>query len=207
VTRLAHAGLDKLTRFARKEVSGTKRDWESALEGIGLLFASPPARASYDATPGNAVTFAHTGGDGVHFSFVLRTGEPIASAPVVMTVPMRFDRENLIVGADFRDFLALGMRFGFFCLEQVTYDRAEFLDAYAGRRKAYALGRDEKDMLTRIARAFDVKAPKNLGAHLDTLDGRYRSWLEPGIPGPKTGAPSVEKFFEMMQAKARAKLH
>ena len=56
------------------------------MEEIGLLLHSKSARTAYWCTPVNVVTFASTGGDGVHFS-LLDLGDGAGdSSPVVMTV-------------------------------------------------------------------------------------------------------------------------
>ncbi len=45
-----------------------------------------------------------------------------------MTVPMQFDRPNMVVGSGLREFLALGLYAGFFVLEQLVYDEDEMLE-------------------------------------------------------------------------------
>lgn len=75
---------------------------------------------TYDATPDDAITFASTGGDGVHFSAC----QGVQGAVIVMTVPMQFARPNIVVGQSLREFLALGCISGYFGLEQLAYDFA-----------------------------------------------------------------------------------
>jgi hypothetical protein len=82
---------------------------DEAAESVGLLLEPVPERWSYDTTPRNSLTFASTGGDSVHYSVLTDAGRP---GPVVMTVPMNPDRPNVVVGADLRDFLALGCHSG-----------------------------------------------------------------------------------------------
>ncbi len=96
---------------------------DEAEDRVGLLLTSQLQPSGYDATPADALAFAHTGGDGVHFSFLPRGPLP-DRWPVLMTVPMRFDWPNLVVGATFTEFLSLGLRTGYFELEQLAYDRA-----------------------------------------------------------------------------------
>lgn len=96
-----------------------------ANEAIGLLLNSELRRSGYDETPASALTFASTGGDGVHYSFLTAGRNDPLSWPVVMTVPMQWDDPNLVVGIDFREFLALGLGIGYFVLEQLLYDRDE----------------------------------------------------------------------------------
>lgn len=95
------------------------RDPATAFEAVGLILQPPDqlCHGGYDATPAGALTFAGTGGDGVHFSAVGVAGGTI----VVMTVPMMFDVPNVVVGRDLEDFLALGCRYGYFGLEGLAY--------------------------------------------------------------------------------------
>ena len=99
------------------------RDPQSALYPIGLLLEPPdqPRRLGYDSTPVGAVTFASTGGDGVHFSGVVASDGDLV---IVMTVPMQWDHPNIVVGRSIREFLDLGCRHrgGYFTLEQLAYD-------------------------------------------------------------------------------------
>ncbi|MGQ0846125.1 MAG: hypothetical protein ACT4QF_18520 [Sporichthyaceae bacterium] len=97
-------------------------DPELVFDPVGLIL-QPADRATewdYDATPLGATTFASTGGDGVHFSLV----ESPANSVIVMTVPMMWDRPNVVVGGNLQEFLSLGCRFGYFELEQLAYDLA-----------------------------------------------------------------------------------
>lgn len=88
------------------------------LEAIGLSPVFPPERLEYRTTPRNSLTFASTGGDGVHFGVLVDSPDV---APIVMTVPMMFDRPNVIVGGSFHEFLRLGARCDYFCLEELAY--------------------------------------------------------------------------------------
>jgi hypothetical protein len=174
--------LQALWAFAeeRAEASGCAPD--AALERAGLLLHRDLAHGGYDSTPRNSIAFAGTGGDGVHFSFALHDDRALEDSPIVMTVPMSFGHENLIVGENLRDFLAVGSGLSFFVLEQVTYDRPGFLDSYAGGSKRYQPDDKARALLARLALAFGVRPPVDLGTHLDSLHTRFSSWLEPGEP-------------------------
>ena len=105
----------------RAWVEGGKDPFQ-LMESIGLLLHDRLDRAGYTCTPANAMTFASTGGDGVHFS-LLDVGDGIGEdSPVVMTVPMASE-PNRIAGENLRDFLSLGIRTGYFTLENLAYDR------------------------------------------------------------------------------------
>jgi hypothetical protein len=110
----------QLWATAVDEAERVGADPRYVFDPIGLLLQPPdePLRFSYEATPADALTFASTGGDGVHFSACEGTQGPI----VVMTVPMQFSRPNVVVGQHLREFLSLGCRYGYFALEQLAYD-------------------------------------------------------------------------------------
>lgn len=90
---------------------------QGACEAIGLLLHKRLGPSGYDQTPPGLLTFASTGGDGVHFSLAGASD----TAPVVMTVPMNPQRPNLVVGGSLQQFLGLGIPLGFFVLEGLSY--------------------------------------------------------------------------------------
>src|SRR4051812_10143774 len=69
----------------------------------------------YESTPTNTVTFATTGGDGVHFG--LLTDARLSEQPIVMTVPMV--SKNIILADTLDEFFGLGFYNGWLPLEQL----------------------------------------------------------------------------------------
>lgn len=141
-----------------------------AAETIGLLLEPNLARWSYEATPSRSLTFASTGGDGVHYSVLTDVGRP---GPIVMTVPMNFDEPNVVVGADLRDFLSLGCHFGYFALEQLVYDR----EGTIREIQASVIARpnnDEAVVLATLRQLLGLQAPADVARHLDGLRERFR---------------------------------
>lgn len=122
---------DELWAVAQEAAQRDGQDPRYVFEDIGLMLQPPeqPLAVSYDATPRDAVTFASTGGDGVHFSATRGT----SGAIVVMTVPMHFDQPNVAVGGTLREFLSLGCASGYFSLEQLAYDYASTAAALMGK--------------------------------------------------------------------------
>lgn len=76
----------------------------------------------YDSSPLNTITFASTGGDGVHYG-ILPLSE--TTQPVVMTVPMNYGNDigvyNRILAENLDEFLGLGYYNGWFFLDQITF--------------------------------------------------------------------------------------
>lgn len=85
----------------------------------------------YDCTPLNTLVFAHTGGEGVHYSLLKISG---SIQPIVMTVPMNFGNSlkgyNRILGENLNEFLSLGYYNGWFSLEQLCYQPDWAIDFY-----------------------------------------------------------------------------
>jgi hypothetical protein len=121
-----HRAWHNLWEVAEFAASSAESDPRWVFESIGLLLEPPgePASYDYDATPEGAQVFASTGGDGVHFSAV-RSAQWLV---IVMTVPMMFERPNIVLGRDLPEFLALGCRYGYFELEQLAYQRDRAID-------------------------------------------------------------------------------
>jgi hypothetical protein len=117
----AHPDLERLSSLITRLDAGSD-------EAIGLLLKDELRHSGYDEAPAEALCFAGTGGDGVHFSFLPTPSLKPADWPVVMTVPMQFVAPNLIVGANLREFLALGLRHGYFVLEQLAYEQEAMLE-------------------------------------------------------------------------------
>ena len=99
--------------MANADPEDPSADGDITFEPAGLLLFAPPRRNCYWCTPVNSITFATTGGDGTHFGWLDIRGLAPDFAPIVMSVPMS-DSPNLLVGANMREFLSLGCKFGYF---------------------------------------------------------------------------------------------
>lgn len=113
-----HPTLNKLRRLdseaARRFPAPFPRD--PGLGALGLIMWRGLQHRYYPCTPLNCWTFAHTGGDGVHFSLLALDGSIREDSPVVITIPSAFPCMNLIGGENLFDFLCFGMYRGYFCL-------------------------------------------------------------------------------------------
>jgi hypothetical protein len=128
-----------------------------ALDNEGLRIHDSLSPGGYDSSPPGYLAFASTGGDGVHFSFPSNQ-----FGPVVMTVPMAFDRPNIVVGADLKDFLSLGCMYGFFVLEQLGYNDNLTIDPMDAVKEA-------SPALQRLSRHFGLRPWPAVGIHLAAL--------------------------------------
>lgn len=165
----AHEGLERL----RVLLKGLKDD---AQEAVGLLLAPSGYQTPYEATPRSALVFASTGGDGVHFSLIPNEMTAPENWPVVMTVPMQFDRPNLVVGANLPEFLGLGLKVGYFGLEQLAYD----FDGMIRLLDRNQTGDESEDAmastLQAIAEAFSISPWRE--------HRRRLQWLQQNYPQP-----------------------
>ncbi|OON70093.1 hypothetical protein [Hymenobacter sp. CRA2] len=94
----------------------------------GLIPIRPLENWAYACTPVNSLSFARTGGNGVHFG-ILEARDVTATGPVVMTVPM--PGVNIVVAETLDEFFGIGCWAGWFGLEQLVYDTPETLAYYA----------------------------------------------------------------------------
>lgn len=102
----------------------------TCLWDLGLRLDEDLDASRYEhITPLNCRTFASTGGDGVHFSFLVQDGVINSGSPVVLTVP---SMGNLIVGETLFEFLCLGCRQGYGGMDGFAYNLEESLPAYLG---------------------------------------------------------------------------
>jgi hypothetical protein len=89
------------------------------LSELGLIFSDPIDSSRYDwCTPHNCRTFAHTGGDGIHFSFLIVDGAITDQSPVVVTDPSACG-ESAILGETLREFMCLGVYQGYGAISEV----------------------------------------------------------------------------------------
>lgn len=135
-------------------------------------------RDNYSSTPINSITFAGTGGDGVHFGLLHVDGNIVDTSPVIMTVPMMFNNPNVIVGESISEFLSLGCETGYFVLEQIAYGFREqnILDWFKNHRNH--MDDKEQELLQILKTEFDLKPWKNPEARLNELQEQYLSLLQ-----------------------------
>jgi hypothetical protein len=182
--------LEQLWSIAEIQADRKGLQFPFAFDPIGLNLIRPITREHYDSTPMNSMAFAKTGGDGVHFSFVQLKEEISNHSPVVMTVPMNYGSENLIVGSDFKDFLCLGCEVGYNFLELLTYTDAKsdaiywlnhpeewFTSLRSDPDNGSSLD-DKKNLLRLLRYEFDLQPWENIEDKLQSLEDKYLSLLE-----------------------------
>lgn len=97
---------------------------------LGLIFSRKLDEGRYPhCTPLNCRPFASTGGNGVHFSFLVQDRVISEHSPVVVTIPT-MGGGTFVVGESLFDFLCLGYYRGYFALEQLGSHRELTLDVF-----------------------------------------------------------------------------
>lgn len=147
------------------------------LADVGLAIHDELRRNGYDCTPANCLTFASTGGDGVHFSIIETLG---TRSPVVMTVPMNFSEENLIIADSIYEFLCLGCKYGYFALEGLVYDFEEtVLEIEECNTLAYSDLEDEKEaqLLSALSDAFNLRPIANVTSYITEANQKHSASL------------------------------
>jgi hypothetical protein len=178
--------LEKLWRLADTEGSRTNTDPLSVFDPIGLILVRPLKNFEYESTPTNSLTFANTGGDGVHYSLIILKNKISTDSPVVMTVPMNYGSENMIVGENLYEFLSLGCQTGYFFLEQLTYKnaRAETLQLINNPKQWFKENYINKDktyisyLLGLLVKEFQLKPWINLEQRFEELQSQFMSSLQ-----------------------------
>jgi hypothetical protein len=148
---------------------------EGVFEAIGLVLVRPLEHYGYVDTPSNALTFAVTGGEGVHFSLVLLDGQVTAASPVVMTVPCAF--MNFIVGANLDDFLGLGTFRGYFALEYLAYEYEAYVDAYSVREPWPEDDEEEHWLMKTFAERMRLRPWDDVAGRLEQLEREFEPLL------------------------------
>ncbi len=178
--------------------AATKRylsDFFPGFGPLGLILHPRLKRCGYWCDPTNCLTFASTGGDGVHFSFVVRDGKVTEKSPVVITVPVGFDHPNLIGGESLFDFLCLGYHRGYFALETASADA--FFQAYASSEwqptenwhyaVGYGVDEQQRRLLNFLIAKLGLRPWKDLKRKFERLQKLYIPLLEMPEGGQGSG--------------------
>jgi hypothetical protein len=187
---MKNSKLEKLWLIAESEAERKDAQPKFVFDPIGLILIRPLKQEEYDSTPVNSIAFASTGGEGVHFSLLQIYEEVSHESPVVMTVPMNYGNENLIVGSSIWDFLCFGCEVGFSFLELLTYGDSksdavywlthpeEWLASLRNNPETSLRIDDIMNLLNLLRSEFDLRPWENIEENLQSLGEKYFSLLE-----------------------------
>ena len=95
---------------------------EAVLGDCGLRLEIPPIPNYIDwCTPRNVMTFATTGCDSVHYSYLVDGRLPDSACPIVMTLPC-VNELSWVIAENFQEFFDYGYYVGWRELEQLYYE-------------------------------------------------------------------------------------
>ena len=118
----SHIQLPDLEKLSNAILKKWGEKAHQYIDYCGLILEVPPKLEFYPCTPKNSLTFASTGGDGVHFSILDQGNAASFNSPVIMTVPMAMEDDlNTVIAENLDEFLGLGYYVGWFGLEQIVY--------------------------------------------------------------------------------------
>jgi len=164
--------LDRLWKLTGENRDTFKQTQNLYFSRIGLNLFKDIQNFEYWCTPMNSLTFATTGGDGVHFGFLSDDGEINDNCPIVMTIP-NADMPNTIVGENLLEFLSLGCRYGFFNLEQIVYNFKKQVALLDTKEYPQEMEAKEIELLKTIENEFLLKPWDNHIARLHQLRQKY----------------------------------
>ena len=121
---IQHPLLESLREFDAEAARRFPARFDNGLGQLGMLLHAELHNEGYWCTPKNSMAFAHTGGNGVHFSFIVDKDRITEDSAVVVTVPANPAEPrdaNFVVAENLRNFLRFGLYRGYFALEQLAY--------------------------------------------------------------------------------------
>lgn len=185
--RVVHPLLERLRQLDREAAQLFPTVCDPGFGDLGLILDRQLDESRFSlCTPLNGRTFAHTGGDGVHFSLLVEGCTVCERSLVVMTVPAA-DTQNFVVGTDLFEFLCLGARHGFFALEQLAYEPDMTMEAYTNpdwqptlpwHHSAGFLPRHKDGMVLNFLTVQLGLRPWSSSARFADLQQRYAQFLE-----------------------------
>ena len=154
---------------------------EAALDYCGLLLEIPPVRDYIDwCTPRNVLTFASTGGDSVHYSYLVDERLPAGVSPIVMTLPCA-SALNMVIAESFQEFFDYGYHVGWFSLEQLYYDEEEGAAYFC--QPSPTFGEEGSQQLPLLRQALSMQAVPPTLARFAQLQEKYAALLDvPPLP-------------------------
>lgn len=147
------------------------------IDYCGLIPIRPLENRGYFCTPKNSLSFASTGGDGVHFGIITDSKQKDASGPIVMTVPMAHTN-NVVVAEDLTEFFSLGYHVGWSALEQIVYDLDETIDYFS--KSDAEITKEELLFLKIFREELSLKPTSLTKTRLSELEKLYFPMLEVG---------------------------
>lgn len=189
---IKHPLWDQLRKLDKAAAKRFPVDFYKGFGRLGLILRSPPKYGDYWCTPTNTLTFAGTGGDGVHFSFLVDDGKITENSPIVISIPTAADQPNFIGGESLFDFLCLGFHRGYFALGNLPSPR--FFEAYSSGKwplskvkgrppdwdweEGYGVNEHQRNLLDFLIAQLGLSPWKDFQRKFQRLQKRYMPLLK-----------------------------
>jgi hypothetical protein len=111
--RVHHPLLAALREFDGEASKRFPAPYDEGLGQMGLLLTMRLEYGGYWCTPMNSLSFGGTGGDGVHFSFIVIDNAITEDSPVIVTSPASSETTSDVVADNLRNFLCASLTRGF----------------------------------------------------------------------------------------------
>ncbi|WP_339613759.1 hypothetical protein [uncultured Rubinisphaera sp.] len=188
---IKHPLLHDLRQFDAEAAHRFPAKFDNGLGQMGMLIYSECRNEGYWCTPKNSMAFATTGGDGVHFSFIVENNKVTENSPVIVTVPANSGEPeiaNLVVADNLRNYLRFGLHRGYFALEQLAYHRDLTLQAYSSSEwqptedwhcsVGYHLGDYGQRVRDFLVERFDLTPLPYTVTEFEVLQDKYKPLLK-----------------------------
>ncbi len=166
-------------------------EFGGGLEALGTMFTSLDRleNGGYHSTPVNTLSFAWTGTDGEHFSFLVLNNGVDSESPVIFTTPVNYDGiENVVIAKNFNTFVRLWLRYGGYALGEFAYNIDQAIKVYTTaerQQKAklptafdYAPDEQTQAILDFVSTALDLQPYVYTAAEFLALQRRYMPQLQ-----------------------------
>ena len=167
------------------------RDFGGGLEALGTIFTSLDRleNGGYHPTPVNTLSFARTGTDGEHFSFLVLNNCVDSESPIIFTTPVNYSGiENVILAKNFNIFVRLWLRYGGCALGEFAYNIDQAIRVYTTAKRqqkaklptAFDHVPDEETqaILDLVSEALDLQPYIYTAAEFLALQRRYMPQLQ-----------------------------
>lgn len=169
--------FEQLWAIAKREAQRIGETPDNVFLPVGLRLEVPAKPWEYYCTPTNVKTFASTGCDGVHYSFLELSSS--SESPVVMTVPANYGNPNpnVIISENLYEFLCLGSKSSYIVLEELSYENGE-LNPLKSLGYAEFLSNEQIHLLNVLNNEFSLHPWSNLEERIGYLQSKYLNLLQ-----------------------------
>ncbi|PCJ51357.1 MAG: hypothetical protein COA79_26500 [Planctomycetota bacterium] len=148
---------------------------------IGFNFLGYPE--IYDSSPCSPIkskAIGETGGDYVHFSILFVNGTSYDNNPIMITLPVPPEEQKdyyLILANNLKEFMAMGVTFGFNIFEEMLTDLNKCLELMESNNVEKDYEEDEHKLIGELRIHFGVFDYSNIKTHISSINKQYKSYL------------------------------